>query len=77
MNLKITILILNILALIGCIIWLIIEGGWEPVVAIIISISTLIGQTMKDEESKKVIMKQRGGKKSTMFQSGGDINITT
>lgn len=73
---KVLLTILAILVLIGSVGWFISEGGWEPGIAIILSLSTLIGMNYDTLNlPKKVSMKQKGGKKSKNIQVGGNIDI--
>jgi hypothetical protein len=71
------IIILNIVGLLGTLIWLMVDPGWEALVAIIGSIIGLIAQLYSgsNENGDKTIMQQKGGKGSTNYQSKGDINI--
>jgi hypothetical protein len=75
---KLTLLILNILALIASIIWLVLKPDWEPLVTTIGCIGGLIAQyfTNSDNNSKdNVKMTQKSGKNSKNYQSYGDITI--
>lgn len=69
--------ILNIAGLLGAIYWLYKEQTMEPLVTTIGLIASLIAliYNKTKSESKKVIMKQKGGKGSKNYQSKGDINI--
>lgn len=76
MKIKTVLIIINILAIIGTLIWLKVEQTWEPLVAVITGIGTLLALLFADTETKSpVTMKQKGGKNSTNYQAGGDINI--
>lgn len=74
MNTNKILIILNILGIIGCLIWLMTEKSWEPLVTTIGLIGSLIA-LIYSKNSNSISMKQKGGKKSTNYQSGGDINI--
>ncbi|HRB71841.1 MAG TPA: hypothetical protein PK776_08325 [Flavobacterium sp.] len=76
MLIKKILVILNILSLIGCLIWVVKEPGWEPVVAIVGLIGALIAQLFTvGEGGNNFMMSQKGGKGSTNYQSKGDITI--
>lgn len=79
MTIKKILLVLNILALVGTLIWLKSDRGWEPLVATITLIATLISQLYGTGDSTnnggKLKMSQKGGKNSQNYQSSGDINI--
>jgi hypothetical protein len=72
---KLTLIILNILGLIGAIIWLILKPDWEPLVTTIGLIGGLITQFYLTKDSSSIKMKQKGGKGSENYQSGGNITI--
>lgn len=77
MTTRTILIILNIAGLLGSLIWLLTKPEWEPLVTCIGLIATLIAQlyTGKDDTSNEIIMKQKGGKGSTNYQSKGNINI--
>ena len=50
------------------------EKSWEPLVTTLGLIGSLIA-LIYSKTSNSISMKQKGGKKSTNYQSGGDINI--
>lgn len=50
--LKIILLILGVLAFVGCVLWWTKEDGWEPKVATITSLSTLIVLTFNLSQNK-------------------------
>ena len=79
MTTRTILIILNIAGILGSIIWLLTKPEWEPLVTSIGLIATLIAQLFsgKGEDDDKTIMKQKGGKGSTNYQSKGDININT
>ena len=72
-------LILNIAGIFGALLWLISKPEWEPLVTCIGLIATLIAQlyTSNGKNYDRTIMKQKGGKGSSNYQSKGDININT
>lgn len=73
---KLTLLILNILALIVSIIWLALKPDWEPVVTTIGCIAGLIAQYFTNYVNNgKEKMTQKSGKNSKNYQSYGDITI--
>ncbi len=73
---KKVLLLISIIVLLASIAWLIFEPGWEPFIGIISSIGTLIGLYMNNNDDKPYNkMKQKGGKNSTNYQSGGNITI--
>ena len=70
-------ILLNIVLLIASLIWLKEESSMEPFIASIGTIITLITQICSSSKSKeKFYMSQKSGKKSTNYQSKGNINIT-
>lgn len=79
MTIKKVLLILNILALIGTLIWLMTDRSWEPLVATITLVATLITQLYGSGDNSgngnTTKMSQKGGKNSKNYQSSGDINI--
>ncbi len=77
MPIKKVLIILNILGLVGCLIWVVTDPGWEPVVAIVGLIATLIAQLFNaGDGGNRFKMTQKGGKGSTNYQSKGNITIT-
>jgi hypothetical protein len=69
-------IILNILGLIGSLIWLYSKPDWEPLVTAIGLVATLIAQfSFNTKLRDKIIMSQKGGKNSKNYQSGGNIKI--
>ena len=79
MKTRTILIILNIAGLLGSLIWLLTKPEWEPLVTCIGLIATLIAQIYagKDGNVDRTIMKQKGGKGSTNYQSKGDIKINT
>jgi len=73
---KKTLLILNIIALIVSIAWLLYEQTFEPLITTIGLIATLISIIFSNKDGEgTTIMKQKGGKQSTNYQAKGDINL--
>jgi hypothetical protein len=73
---KQTLIILNIAGLLGSLIWLMTSPGWEPLVTSIGLVAALIALLYSGGQGgDKTSMKQKGGKGSTNYQSGQDINI--
>jgi hypothetical protein len=69
-------IILNVIALLGALIWLMLEQGWEPLVTSIGLVSSLISLLFLGRQSgNATVMKQKGGKNSKNYQAKGDINI--
>jgi hypothetical protein len=77
MSINNVLIILNIFGLIGCLIWVVTDPGWEPIVAIVGLIATLIAQLFAARDGgNRFKMTQNGGKGSTNYQSKGSITIT-
>ncbi|MEG4904709.1 hypothetical protein [Microcoleus sp. F10-A1] len=69
-------IILNIIGLVGCLIWVVNDPGWEPVVGIVGLIATLITQLHNAEGSGAGDkLTQKGGQGSTNYQSNGNMTI--
>lgn len=70
-------LILNICAFIASLIWLYKIRDFEPLISSILTLAGLIGfaVTMPKKKSDKIVMKQKAGKKSRQYQSGGNMTI--
>lgn len=77
MTTRTILIILNLAGLLGSLIWLLTKPEWEPLVTCIGLIATLVTQLYsgKETNANQTIMKQKGGKGSTNYQSNGDINI--
>lgn len=76
MPIKKVLIILNILGLVGCLIWVVTDPGWEPVVGIVGLIATLIAQLFNaGDGGNRFKMTQKGGKDSKNYQSIGDMTI--
>lgn len=76
-NMRKTLLILNISAFIASVLWLIFNPDFEPLISTLLTLGGLIGFVLiKPKKSEgKVVMKQKGGKKSKQYQSAGDMTI--
>lgn len=73
---KKALIILDILCIIGSLIWLMIDKSIEPLISTISFIAGLIALLYSnDSDHGNTIMKQKGGKKSTNYQSSGTINV--
>lgn len=69
-------IVLNIAGLLGSLIWLMVAKDWEPLVTSIGLIATLVSLLYSNNQiEKRVKMNQKGGKNSSNYQSGRDINI--
>jgi hypothetical protein len=76
MPIKKVLIIFNIIGLVGCLIWVVTDPGWEPVVAIVGLIATLIAQLYSaGEGGNRFKMTQKGGKDSTNYQSYGNMTV--
>lgn len=72
---KVALLILNIIALIASLIWLMTNQSLEPLITaigLIASLITIIYSSNKDSTNRLI---QKGGRKSTNYQAGGNINV--
>lgn len=73
---KKTLIILDICCIIGSVTWLMIDPSMEPLISMISFIAGLIGLLYSGESNEnKTVLKQKGGKKSTNYQSSGTINV--
>lgn len=70
-------LILNICAFLASLIWLYKVRDLEPLISSILTLAGLIGFIMTKPKNKtdKTTLKQKAGKNSTQYQSGGDMTI--
>lgn len=70
-------LILNVCAFIASLIWLCKNRDFEPLISSLLTLAGLIGFTVTKpkKEMGKIGMKQKAGKKSRQYQSGGDMTI--
>lgn len=70
-------LIINIAAFIASLAWLIYKPDYEPLISSLLTLGGLISFALikpKDEKGN-ILMKQKAGKNSTQYQSGGDMTI--
>jgi hypothetical protein len=74
-EMKKTLIILNIVALIASLIWLMTDRSLEPLISTIGLIASLITLLYNSDKSSGISMKQKGGKKSTNYQAGDTINV--
>ncbi len=72
---KKTLIILNIVALIASLIWLMTDRSLEPLITSIGLIASLITLIYRSDNGSGISMKQKGGKKSTNYQAGDTINV--
>jgi len=79
MNLKKTLILGNIILLIGATIWAVNDNSMEPKLAVGTLFLALIAQIWNINRSSNVnespSMKQKAGKNSKQYQAGGDIKI--
>lgn len=72
-------IILWIIALISLVLsalWYINQPGYEPIIAVVTAVSGLIALLITEKKKpEKIVMKQKAGKKSKQYQSGGDMTI--
>jgi hypothetical protein len=71
-------LIINIGAFIASVAWLIFKPDYEPLISSLLTLGGLITFALvKPKEKKgKLVMKQKAGKNSQQYQSGGNMTIT-
>lgn len=74
-EIKKTLIILNIVALIASLIWLMTDRSLEPLISTIGLIASLITLLYNSDKSSGISMKQKGGEKSTNYQAGDTINV--
>lgn len=67
--------ILLIISLLVSITWMIVQPGYEPLLGIVASLSTLIGDKISTNSEGKSSMSQKGGKNSRNYQSSGNMTI--
>ena len=72
---KKTLIILNIVALIASLIWLMTDRSLEPLITSIGLIASLITLIYTSDNGSGISMKQKGRKKSTNYQAGDTINV--
>lgn len=67
---------LAIIALIGSIAWLVSDPGFEPALALVGSISTLVSAFVVEKRTKRHARQHQSVSKSSMgIQAGGDVRI--
>ncbi|MBF0760196.1 hypothetical protein IR148_03955 [Dysgonomonas mossii] len=76
------IFILNIIVVVGFLLWFINEPGWEPAIGFIAAIVGLISQFIFNDEIRRTViqikeMSQKAGNKSTQYQSAGNMTISS
>ena len=72
---KKVLLILNIIALIASLIWLMTSQSLEPLITAIGLIASLITLIYSSNKDAIIHIIQKGGKKSTNYQAGETINV--
>jgi hypothetical protein len=75
MKVKPILKILNVLGILGAILWLMANPSWEPLITVIGLIGSFIALMNSNKEDATIYLRQKGGKKSTNYQSARDINI--
>lgn len=74
---RVVLAIINFIALVGAIIWLLTAPGWEPVVTSIGFFGALLAQIFTSDEIKsKLKLVQNAKKESHNYQAAGDQTIT-
>ena len=70
--------LLAAIALAGSIFWLIAQPDYEPAIAVVTSLSALIGSIVVDRNRKSHSpQRQTVGERGVGVQAGGDVNIAT
>ena len=70
--------LLAAIALVGSIFWLIAQPDYEPAIAVVTSLSALIGSIVVDRNRKShSTQRQTAGERGVGVQAGGDVNIGT
>ena len=68
--------LVDIMALLLSLLWLLFEPGFEPLLSFILCIGGLITLLLtKSKKNSSVVMKQKAGDNSKQYQSNRDINI--
>jgi hypothetical protein len=72
-----TILIIIIAAFSASIAWLVFKPDYEPLISSLLTLGGLISFILikPNDKKEKLVMKQKAGKKSKQYQSGGDMTI--
>jgi hypothetical protein len=75
-NMRIILWIADLLGIVLSALWYIKEPGFEPIITGIATLGGLIALLItENKKPEKVEMKQKAGKKSKQYQSGGDMTI--
>lgn len=70
--------LLAAVAFVGSVLWVIAQPGYEPAIAVVTSLSALIGSIVIDRHSKShAAQRQKVGERGVGVQAGGDVNIGT
>ncbi|TCN59400.1 hypothetical protein D0809_05770 [Flavobacterium circumlabens] len=75
MKIKTIIILLNILAFLTSVIWLYMDQTLEPLISTLSLTGTLLVLFFNNDNDSKTKMRQKGGKNSTNYQAGGNINL--
>lgn len=68
--------ILLIIILIGNCVWFLKDGGFEPAIAAVGALVTLLEDARNNKDSSQITLNQHGGKQSANYQSAGKMKIT-
>jgi len=77
-NLNFTLKILAVIALVLSCLWSYYNFGFEPIIAVVVSLSALIALWISGKINKnkaEITQSQRSGNNSQNYQAGGNINI--
>ena len=72
---RIILWVIDIVAIVLSVFWYLEEKTYEPIITGILSLGGLIALLISKPEKNKIVMKQKAGKKSKQYQSGGDMKI--
>lgn len=76
MKTKTIVKIILVFGLLGSIYWFIEDKSFESLISCISFLGSFVAMlVVKDKASGEVILKQKGGKSSKNFQSGGNMTI--
>jgi hypothetical protein len=75
MKIKTILIFLNIVAFLASVIWLYIDRTLEPLISTLSLAGTLLVLIFNTDNDSKIKMRQKGGKNSTNYQAGGNINL--
>lgn len=69
--------LLNLIAFIASILWMIIQPGYEPLISSVLTLSGLITFYFvnRKKDQRNITMKQKSGNRSKQYQSAGDMII--